>query len=549
MELRDYQEKAVSQILSAWQHDATNIVYQLATGGGKTIVIADIIRREIGSSLAIAHRSELVSQMAMALAIAGIKHRIIGSLATIRFVNQEQVREFGHHFYDPTARVGVASVDTLRARGDAFNGFAAQVGLWVIDECHHVQRNNKWGAAVGMFPNARGLGVSATPFRADGKGIGSKALGGNGVFDTLIEGPGMAELTDAGYLAPYRIIAPPNDLDESALKRGATGDFTLPSMVKAAEKSHIVGDIVTHYRRYADGKRAIVFAINVEAAHAIAVEFKTAGIRAEAITGKTPDAVRAEFIRRFRANEISVLVNVDLFGEGFDVPGVEVVIMARPTHSFPLFAQQFGRPGRPFAGKTHGIIIDHVGNIAVPGGLGRHPLPDAPRVLSLANRERRAKNDDVKPVPVTACPQCFETYFASKRICPYCGHQAEPVMRSNPEFVDGDLMELDAATLAKMRGEANATVRPSASIESMMLEAGHSQIIARAAANRHAEKRDAQAALRDTMQHWAGLQDGDTSEKYRIFWYKFGMDVLSAQALKRVDAQALDVKIRKDMGL
>ena len=162
--------------------------------------------------------------------------------------------------------------------------------------------------------------------------------------------------------------------------------------------------MVDHYLRIAKGKLGVTFAVDVEAAGDIATAFKKAGVPAEIVTAKTPDTLRASILRRFRNRELLQLVNVDLFGEGFDLPAIEVVSMARPTQSFSLFAQQFGRALRPMDGKEHAIIIDHVGNVH------RHGLPDAPRDWSLDRRERRSsKNVDIV-IPTRTCPECAGAY-------------------------------------------------------------------------------------------------------------------------------------------
>jgi len=164
------------------------VLLQLPTGGGKTVILARIIRETAGAVCAIAHRRELVSQISLALAREGVRHRVIGPREVVQFCARYHVEETGRSYYDASSAVAVASVDTLVAREADLRAWASSVRLWVQDEAHHVLTGNKWGLAAAMFPQARGLGVTATPGRADGRGLGRHA---DGVFDALVSGPGM----------------------------------------------------------------------------------------------------------------------------------------------------------------------------------------------------------------------------------------------------------------------------------------------------------------------------------------------------------------------
>jgi DNA repair protein RadD len=231
-----------------------------------------------------------------------------------------------------------------------------------------------------MFPNARGLGVTATPVRADGKGLGAHH---DGVMHHIIEGAGMRDLIQQGFLTDYRIFAPPSDLDLTGVTRAADGDYNKKQLKQRVRRSQIIGDVVAHYLRIAPGKLGLTFATDVETATEIANRYRAAGVPSEVVSAKTPTGQRIEILKRFKRREVMQLVNVDLFGEGFDLPALEVVSMARPTESYGLYCQQFGRVLRPLPGKTVGIIIDHVGNVV------RHGLPDKPRRWSLDRREKR----------------------------------------------------------------------------------------------------------------------------------------------------------------
>lgn len=541
MELRPYQQQMKDAIDGEWSRGRRNVLAVLPTGAGKTVVFSDIVRDHPGAVAAIAHRQELVSQISLALARNEVKHRIIGPKNVVKLCVNIHMAEVGHGYYSPQADVAVAGVDTLIRRVDPLRGWADSVSLWVMDEAHHVLTGNKWGSAVEMFPNAKGLGVTATPMRADGKGLGAHA---DGVFETLIEGPGMSALIAAGYLTGYRIFGPPSDIDLGSVKiSSATGDYSRPGLKLAVRRSRIVGDVVAHYRRWAAGKLGVTFATDVETATDIAGQFNAAGIPAEVVTAKTPDAERTAVIRRFRNRELLQLVNVDLFGEGFDLPAIEVVSMARPTQSYGLFVQQFGRALRPMDGKDKAIIIDHVGNVT------RHGLPDAPRPWSLDRRaqRRRAATD---AIPVRTCVKCFSVYERIHAACPFCGDVPVPKSRRGPEFVDGDLLELDEATLAQMRGEVERVDLHPELYRAELVSNNVPRVGQLAHVKRHAARQMAQADLRDAISWWAGYQRAagrPDSESYRRFYFTFGIDVLSAQALNTTEASTLAAAIRKEL--
>lgn len=533
---RDYQSALVAGIKDAWTRGDKNPLAVLPTGGGKTVVFSGLLSEEPGASCAIAHRQELVGQMSLALARCQVVHRIIAPASVIRRIVQAHVIELGRTYYSPGAKCAVAGVDTLLNKTDELAAWLPTVKLWVVDEGHHVVRDNKWGKAVAMFPHARGLGVTATPVRASGEGLGRHA---DGVFDCLVEGPGMRELIRTGWLTDYRIFAPPSDLrlDDVPVST-TTGDYNPVKLRAAVHKSHIVGDVVAHYLRIAPGKLGVCFASDVETATDIARQFVTAGVSAEMVSAKTPDVDRANIMRRYRARQIMMLVNVDLFGEGFDLPAIEVISMARPTQSYGLYCQQFGRALRPMDGKDRAIIIDHVGNTL------RHGLPDMPRAWSLNRRERRSRGqaDDVPAIRACLNVECMQIYERVLVVCPFCGAKPEPASRSAPEFVDGDLTELDPAVLRRMRAEVARVDMPADQYRAE-LGAKHCPRVAIAPhVRRHVQRQDAQRQLRDAMALWAGVGRarglGD-AEMYRRFYRDFGVDALTAQALDSKDALTL----------
>jgi DNA repair protein RadD len=555
--LRPFQQKLVADIYAAWQGGARNVMPVSATGSGKTVVVSHILTNNPGPSIAIAHRQELISQISLAMARNEVRHRIIGPDNVAKICRQIQLAELGYHFVDPNARCGVAGVDSLIRISDDdpyYRDWFKSVTLQMQDEAHHVLKENKWGQAAAKFPNAWGVFPTATPIRADGRGLGRHA---DGLMDALIEAPTMREIINMGYLTDYRIFAPPSDLDLATVEVGASGEFKQHQLSAAVRKSHLVGDVVGHYTRIAKGKLGVTFATDVEEATKIAAEFRAAGVPAEVVSAKTPDTLRADILRRFRTRQVLQLVNVDLFGEGFDLPAIEVVSFARATASFSLYCQQFGRAlrlmlDRQYAdhwddysnqerktliaqsSKPNAIIIDHVGNVV------RHGLPDAFREWSLDRRERRGSGKS-DAIPLKSCAGCTQPYPRTNKTCPWCGHYTPPAERTGPIFVDGDLTELDPSVLANMRGEIER-------IDGAPNVSPYGDAIVGAAIRKnHTARQQAQSALRDAMAWFRGLdiQRGvqDVSEQYRRFYFKFGIDVATAHTLNEKDAFELREKI------
>lgn len=545
--LRPFQVKLKGEVQQAWSQGAQNVVMNLSTGGGKTVILSDIVREHNGASCIIAHRSELVGQLSLTLARYGVRHDVIASDATRRSIAKLHIEELGYSLLDTGSRCVVASVDTLVKR-ELLPSWVAMVTLWIVDEGHHLVEDNKWHRAIGNFvhPSCRGLLPTATPKRADGRGLGR---GHGGVADVMVEGPPMRWLIDQGYLTDYRIICPPSDLQILA-DVSASGDWSSKQLKEAAQRSHIVGDVVAQYLRWARGKLGITFATDVETAVKMTGAYREAGVRAETLTGKTDDHIRRMILRRFAAREIDQIVAVDIISEGFDLPAIEVASMARPTASLALYMQQFGRTLRPLAGKGKALIIDHAANVIRHQG-----PPDRPRVWTLeATRNRNAPNDAI-PYRVCAGPAkppafptggCFEPYERFHRECPYCGYYPEPSVRSSPGAVDGDMDELDPAVLAALRQNIAAVdmSRPDRMAELMAKGGTHQMIMGNV--NRHEARREAQEALRAAMAGIGGrwkLEGLNDTQMQRRFFLTFGVDVASAQALGTPEATALAGRI------
>lgn len=557
--LRPFQTKLEADCYAAWDAGAHNVMPVAATGSGKTVVLSKMLLDEPGASIAIAHRRELVSQISIALAHNGVRHRIVGARkgsSLTRIITALQVAEFGYSYLDPNARCGVGGVDTVIKMTN--EPWFQQVRLSVQDEGHHVLKNNKWGRAALMFPNARGLFPTATPIRADGRGLGRHA---DGLTDAMVLAPSMRDIIEMGYLTDYRIFAPPSDLNLSNVDTSdSSGEFNKDQLRAAVRRSTIMGDVVTHYLRLARGKLGVTFAVDVETATETAQAFRDNGVPAEVVTAETPVDLRAAVLRRFKNREILQLVNVDLFGEGFDLPAIECVSFARPTQSFALYSQQFGRVLRLMLGddvanswhlltdeqrrqyiftsaKPRGLVIDHVNNVV------RHGLPDAVREWTLDRRERRTKKES-DAIPLRVCVGCLSPFERTKKICPYCGHYEPPTGRAGPEMVDGDLTELDPATLKAMRGEI---ARIDGDFHAPQGLDGPGLYAARA---HHSKRQEGQALLRNNIAWWAGVEAArgyTESESYRRFWFRFGIDVANAQTLGAREAAELAEKVNREL--
>lgn len=557
MQLRDYQQKLLDDIYTAWGLPAANVVAAAPvqnvlavapTGAGKTVIMSAVVKRFNGVACVCAHRKELIGQISLALNKAEIPHRIIAPDETIKEIVSYHVEEHGRSYYNGAAQVAAASVDSIMTdKAKRQHGaFLARVALWLMDEAHHVLAGNKWGKVCQMFPQARGLGVTATPCRADGKGLGREA---SGVFDRLIVGPSMRDLINRGFLCDYykpdgsiAILCVPGVRREDfrdAVSQ-ATGDFVMSKVREFIDTPQILGDVVKTYQTHAPGRRAIVFACDVNHSGHLATAFRNAGISAEAVDANTPSQVRRDIIKQFRAGRVLVLINVDLFGEGFDVPACDYVAFARPTESYSLFSQQFGRGARLAEGKQFFIIADHVGNVIRHGG-----PPDVARVWSLDGQSgnRKATGE----IPQRVCPACFGPFEAYRRACPYCGHVEPPKERGTPDKVAGDLEWLDPGVLAELMAEARRIGE--ATRYEIEAEGRDKRIPAIGMGNYIRSRQadiDAQKTLRESIALWGGLWSHlPIAEAQRLFYLAFGVDVLTAQTLDSDKAGKLANKVNE----
>lgn len=545
--LRPYQEKLVKDTYQQWDAGKQFVAMVSATGSGKSMTLTAIVAKERDRGqyvLVLAHRQELITQLSDTMGRMEIRHQVIAANKVVRFAAKQSMENHGVNYVDPNARVMVASVQSMR---EAKIADLAKLGnkLTVVqDEFHHATKKSKtWGGVLTPLLNAgaRGLGPTATPCRADGQGLSRET---DGYADVIVEGPSMRWLIDNGYLSQYKIYCPPTDLRLDNVETSkTTGDYKEKELKAEIGRSHIVGDIVSHYLKICPGKRGITFTVGVDTAEEVAEEYRKRGVPAIALSGRNADEERVQAIRDLKSGKILQIVNDSLIGEGVDIPAVEVVSFARPTQSYALYAQMFGRALRPFEGKSHAIIIDAVSNVM------RHGLPDAPREWSLDRRERRTGKSE--PSTVRVCTACAAVYERFRDACPDCGEPVpKPAQRSGPEFVDGDLYELDPDVLAQMRNEVvGARETPEAMRDRLV--ANHNPVIAvMSRVNKQIKRLDALTKLDGLMATIAGYwrHDGlSDSEIFRKFFLTYHIDWLSAQSLKKDDAVALMEKIQNDV--
>ena len=292
----------------------------------------------------------------------------------------------------------------------------------LVDEAHHALAKS-YQRILNKFPKTIVLLFTATPHRT-----GRIQL--DQIADDIIVGQSIQELTEKGFLAPFRYFQPPNDFDSKLLKRSSTGDFTNESM-QVAMSTKIFGHIVKQYKRIAKGMQAVVYTYSIDSAVKIANEFNSEGISAIEVDGTTSKEKRDLAVRKFRDQEIKILVNVNLFTEGVDLPNVDCVIMARPTASLALYLQFSMRCLNPRPGKT-AIIIDHANNFKTFG----YPDDDRDWKQAIKSGKQKSKTLLTDPgLPLVTCDYCFAVVKASEvkdGKCPICGkpikvHEAKPV--------------------------------------------------------------------------------------------------------------------------
>lgn len=432
---------------------------------GKTVLTAHMIRTAAArsmSSVFLVHRKELLDQTSGALWRLGVSH---GVIAGGRARTKDMVQ--------------VATIQTLAKR----LGAVEAPRFIIVDEAHHTAAAS-YRKVLEAWPEAYVVGLTATPCRTDGRGL-------DDLFDALVPGPTVAWLMERGYLAQYRVICPPGGAVDLDGVRTQGGDYIRAQLEAKTDQASIIGNAVEHYQKYAAGKSCLVYTVTRKHAHHVEEAYRAAGVSAVYCAGDTEAGERRRIIDGFKAGRLPVIVSVDLFGEGLDVPGLFSVQLLRPTASLSLHLQQIGRALRPEGDKV-ALILDHVGNVGrlMPDGSfqTKHGLPDEDREWTLEGTRKRKKKGDTGPA-LRSCPECFAIYRATLRACPACGTAVQMAGRSGPDAVEGELVEVDHALVKRThRMDVGRAVHEASTLEEMVAVAQRFKYKAAWAAVRWAQK-------------------------------------------------------------
>jgi len=384
--LRPYQEDGLARIRDALRRHVPSVLYVAPTGSGKTVLYATIARGAAARHnrvIILVHRREILEQTLRSLHALGV---VSGQIAPGRPMTADTIQ--------------TGMVQTVVRRLHAIK----RPDLLVTDEAHHALQDNSWGRVIRYWSEVPLIGVTATPARLDGRGLGE-------TFREMIVGPTIAQLVAEGYLSPPVIFRPPEEVTaEYHVKRG---DFDTAEQQRVMSARKIVGDVISHYRKHIDGLPVIVSCVSIEHARLMAATFAQAGYRARTVWGDMPREERESAIRGLGDGSVQVVTFCDLINEGVDVPVLAGAILLRRTMSLALYLQIVGRALRPFPGKDRAVILDHVGNYYLHG----HVLAD--REWSL-DSQKRDKNERA-PV-TTTCPRCYGVWPGTPKRCPDCGY-------------------------------------------------------------------------------------------------------------------------------
>jgi len=426
MNLRPYQQDAIDDVKLAFMNRNRRVLLVAPTGAGKTVMFSYIAKHAAlkGNRIAIlAHREELLDQISRTLTQFSVDH---GFIAARRLV-------------DPTKLVQVCGVHTLKNRAARI---AWTPDLIVCDEAHHATAGS-WARILESYPDARVLGVTATPERLDGTGLGN-------VFNVMVRGPEIADLIARGFLSPVKYFCPKTvNTDGMKLRMG---DYRHADVDKRVNNSKVTGEAVEWYRKLCDGAPAVAFCASIAHSEHVAEIFRAAGYRWTSLDSTmTPEARRAAVVGLGNGS-LHGISSCDIISEGFDLPIVSTAILLRPTASLGLYLQQVGRVLRVAPGKTHATIIDHVGNCGSTRGgqwVEKHGFAEDVREWSL---EGRIKRDGAAPVRL--CEECYAVVPIGAAVCPQCGAvKPEPEVKPMPEVDAGELEEVVAERIRKKKAK------------------------------------------------------------------------------------------------
>jgi superfamily II DNA or RNA helicase len=420
--LRPYQRDVIEQIDGAVAAGRRRIILTAPTGSGKTVIAATIIETATRAGmrvLVLAHRREILTQTAAKLA----QHKIYPGIIMAEVKSR------------PRELVQLASIQTLWIRAKQKKISLPPADWIIVDECHHAPAMT-YTAVINSYPHAVLLGLSATPTRGDGRGLG-------GIFDTMIETPQVPELIELGFLVRTRTYAPINpDLRGVQTK---LGDYAENELAERMDKAKLVGDIVTHWHKYGERRKTVVFAVNVAHSVHIRNEFLKSGVRAEHIDGGTPLIERDATLRRLASGEIELVTNCMVLTEGFDSPSISCCVLARPTKKMGLYRQMIGRVLRPADGKPDAIVLDHSGAV-FRHGFVEDPVEWTLDPDNLTGRNKTQEKREREGSRLVECAACGTMRIAGEP-CGHCGFLPQRPPRPVP-FGDGELGLVDGARRA-----------------------------------------------------------------------------------------------------
>ena len=438
--LRPYQQDLIDRAREKLK-SVRRLLIQAPTGSGKTALAASITHGALQKNNSImfcVHRHELMMQAAKAMDHFGIQYGFISPKFTPK----------------THCMVQIAMIDTLRSRVDK----VPIPNIFAVDESHHAV-SPTYRKIIEHYHNNGSiiLGFTATPQRLDGKPL-------NDLFDDMVLGPSIKHLIALGHLAKYKYYAPPSLVDFTGMKK-KFGDYDAKEQALRVDKPMVFGDAIQHYKRLLSGKRAIAFHINIKASQHFAAQCMSEGIPCKHVDGEMPASERAKAIKSFERGETLILSNVALFGEGFDVPAVDAVILLRKTASLSLYLQMCGRMMRPHDSKECGIILDHMNSVAL------HGLPDLDREWSLEGENKASKKKAQEVVAIRQCPRCY-TVFVPSPVCPECGFDMGPVPKEL-EVIDVELQEIIDAQVKKDKRSEVGKARTLEDLNRIAVERGY----------------------------------------------------------------------------
>jgi len=407
MQLRLYQEKLINDVRDSMKRNK-HVFMMLPTGGGKTIIFSEMtagaFKRKYRVWI-IVPRDELLTQASNHLYKHKVPHGVINATS-------QESRVYLVH---------LVSKNTLERRWAKIKNWPT---LIIVDEAH---LNYKFQIDLRkrIPEKTRMIGVSATPERLSGEGLSD-------IYDDIVYGPSIRELVEKEFLTKIKYFSPPLEGLEELHKIGS--DVSADELAKLFKKRAVYGKAITHYKEYGQGKSAMVFCRSVKASEETAKQFRDAGFKFESVDGKMAKGKRKVILKGLESGELDGICSRDLTIYGIDIPRIEVIIMLRPTFSYAYFMQMIGRGLRPYPGKTHCIVLDHVNNLRTHG----HPLQD--HQWAFYGKEKNKKQKGVSKATMKLCPNCFLYYEGDT--CPNCGVKRDVKKQPKMEEIDGKLVEI-----------------------------------------------------------------------------------------------------------